>query len=128
MKNIIIFILGVILLGSCKSKEKLVEVPIIKTEVKYIDKLIHDSVYQKDSIFTYIKGDTIYNTKYRDRFKYKFIKDTVNVNKVDTITKIQKVETIKVKNQLNVLQKVLIGLGIISTLLLAFILYIKFKK
>lgn len=128
MRNIIYLILGVLILCSCKSKEKLIEVPIIKTEVKYIDKLVHDSIYQKDSIFTYVKGDTITNTIYRDRFKYKFIKDTININKVDTITKIQRIESIKVKNKLSVLQKIIMSIGIISFILLIFILYIKFKK
>ena len=130
MKKILFLLFMTLLLGSCKVKEKIVEVPIpqIKTEIKYIDKVKYDSIYLKDSVYIIQKGDTIYNNKVAYRYKYKYLKDTITVNKTDTITKLQKVTEIKVKNQLNVVQKALIYIGLFSILLFLIILYKHFKK
>ena len=130
MRKILFLLFMTLLLGSCKVKEKIVEVPIpqIKTEIKYIDKIKYDSIYLKDSVYIIQKGDTIYNNKVAYRYKYKYLKDTVIVNKTDTITRLQKVTEIKVKNQLNIVQKVLIYIGLFSILLFLIILYKHFKK
>ena len=130
MRKILFLLFMTLLLGSCKVKEKIVEVPIsqIKTEIKYIDKVKYDSIYLKDSVYIIQKGDTVYNTKIAYRYKYKYLKDTVTVNKTDTIIRLQKVTEIKVKNQLNVVQKVLIYIGLFSILLFLIILYKHFKK
>ena len=130
MRKILFLLFMTLLLGSCKVKEKIVEVPIpqIKTEIKYIDKVKYDSIYLKDSIYIVQKGDTIYNNKVAYRYKYKYLKDTITINKTDTITKLQKVTEIKVKNQLNAVQKVLIYIGLFSILLFLIILYKHFKK
>lgn len=130
MRKILFLLFMTLLLGSCKVKEKIVEVPIpqVKTEIKYIDKVKYDSIYLKDSVYIVQKGDTIYNNKVAYRYKYKYLKDTITVNKTDTITKLQKVIEIKVQNQLNVVQKVLMYIGLFSILLFLIILYKHFKK
>ena len=130
MRKILFLLFMILLLGSCKVKEKIVEVPIpqIKTEIKYIYKVKYDSIYLKDSIYIVQKGDTIYNNKVAYRYKYKYLKDTIIVNKTDTITKLQKVTEIKVQNQLNIVQKVLMYIGLFSILLFLIIIYKYFKK
>ena len=130
MRKILFLLFMTLLLGSCKVKEKIVEVPIpqIKTEIKYIDKIKYDSIYLKDSIYIVQKGDTIYNNKVAYRYKYKYLKDTIIVNKTDTITRLQKVTEIKVKNQLNIVQKTLIYIGLFSLLMFIIIIYKHFKK
>ena len=130
MRKILFLLFMTLLLGSCKVKEKIVEVPIpqIKTEIKYIDKVKYDSIYLKDSVYIIQKGDTIYNNKVAYRYKYKYLKDTITVNKTDTITRLQKITEIKVKNQLNIVQKVLMYIGLFSILLFLIILYKHFKK
>lgn len=130
MRKILFLLFMTLLLGSCKVKEKIIEVPIpqIKTEIKYIDKVKYDSIYLKDSVYIIQKGDTVYNTKVAYRYKYKYLKDTITINKTDTITRLQKVTEIKVKNQLNAVQKVLIYIGLFSILLFLIILYKHFKK
>lgn len=130
MKKILFLLFMTLLLGSCKVKEKIVEVPVpqIKTEIKYIDKVKYDSIYLKDSVYIIQKGDTVYNTKVAYRYKYKYLKDTITINKADTITRLQKVTEIKVKNQLNVVQKVLIYIGLFSLLMFIIIIYKHFKK
>ena len=130
MRKILFLLFMTLLLGSCKVKEKIVEVPIpqIKTEIKYIDKVKYDSIYLKDSVYIVQKGDTIYNNKVAYKYKYKYLKDTITINKTDTITKLQKVIEIKVQNQLNIVQKVLMYIGLFSILLFLIILYKHFKK
>ena len=130
MRKILFLLFMTLLLGSCKVKEKIVEVPIpqIKTEIKYIDKVKYDSIYLKDSVYIIQKGDTIYNNKVAYRYKYKYLKDTVIVNKTDTITRLQKVTEIKVKNRLDVVQKILIYIGLFSLLMFIIIIYKHFKK
>lgn len=130
MRKILFLLFMTLLLGSCKVKEKIVEVPIpqIKTEIKYTDKVKYDSIYLKDSVYIVQKGDTIYNNKVAYRYKYKYLKDTVTVNKTDTITKLQKVTEIKVNNQLNTVQKILMYIGLFSLLMFIIIIYKHFKK
>lgn len=130
MRKILFLLFMTLLLGSCKVKEKIVEVPIpqIKTEIKYIDKVKYDSIYLKDSVYIIQKGDTIYNTKVAYRYKYKYLKDTITINKTDTITRLQKVTEIKVKNQLNAIQKILMYIGLFSLLMFIIIIYKHFKK
>ena len=130
MKKILFLLFMTLLLGSCKVKEKIVEVPIpqIKTEIKYIDKVKYDSIYLKDSVYIIQKGDTIYNNKVAYRYKYKYLKDTITINKADTITRLQKITEIKVKNQLNVVQKILMYIGLFSLLMFIIIIYKHFKK
>lgn len=130
MRKVLFLLFMTLLLSSCKVREKIVEVPIpqIKTEIKYIDKVKYDSIYLKDSIYIIQKGDTIYNNKVAYRYKYKYLKDTITVNKTDTITKLQKVTEIKVKNQLNTVQKVLIYIGLFSLLIFIIIIYRRLKN
>ena len=130
MRKILFLLFMTLLLGSCKVKEKIVEVPIpqIKTEIKYIDKVKYDSIYLKDSVYIIQKGDTIYNNNVAYRYKYKYLKDTIIVNETDTIIKLQKVTEIKVKNQLNVVQKILMYIGLFSLLMFIIIIYKHFKK
>ena len=130
MRKILFLLFMTLLLGSCKVKEKIVEVsiPQIKTEIKYIDKVKYDSIYLKDSVYIVQKGDTIYNNKVAYRYKYKYLKDTITVNKTDTITKLQKITEIKVKNQLNTVQKILMYIGLFSLLMFIIIIYKHFKK
>ena len=130
MRKILFLLFMTLLLGSCKVKEKIVEVPIpqIKTEIKYIDKVKYDSIYLKDSVYIIQRGDTIYNIKVAYRYKYKYLKDTITINKTDTIIRLQKITEIKVKNQLNVVQKILIYIGLFSLLMFIIIIYKHFKK
>lgn len=121
-----------ICLLSCKAKEKIVEVPVeipkIKTEIKYIDKLQHDSIYLKDSIFIYQKGDTIFNNKILYQYKYKYLRDTININKIDTIYKPIKITETIVKNELNSIQKTLVYIGLFALIFVIIWIYRQFKK
>ena len=80
--TIIVGFLIVLIFGGCKTKEY-IAVPEYHTEyVCRTDTFAkQDSVYLKDSVFVYQRGDTVYHTKvtYRDRYHniYKVKLDTI---------------------------------------------------
>ena len=89
---------------------KIVEVPIETIKTEYIEQVKYDSIYSKDSIYIMQKGDTIYNNKIQYLYKYKYLRDTINVT--DTIPKIVTIKDVQYINQLYTWQKILIVIGI----------------
>ena len=89
---------------------KIVEVPVETIKTEYIEQVKYDSIYSRDSIYIMQKGDTIYNNKVQYLYKYKYLRDTVNVT--DTIPKIVTIKDVQYINQLYTWQKILIVIGI----------------
>ena len=106
---------------------KIVEVPIETIKTEYIEQVKYDSIYSKDSIYIMQKGDTIYNNKVQYLYKYKYLRDTINIT--DTIPKIVTVKDTQYINQLYTWQKILIviGIGFILYWIIKLIIYIKSK-
>ena len=108
-KWILVFLL---LLCSCKST-KYIEVPVEveKVKIEYVDKFqkdsidTRDSIYVTDSVFIYVKGDTVTQVQksytYKDKiiYKDKLVIDTVckidSIHYIKTVEKIVKVNVIK---------------------------------
>lgn len=86
----------VVLLSGCRSVK---EIPVEKTEYKYIDRYIDkikiDSIYQRDSVYIRDKGDTIYEYKDKIIIKYQYLSDTIYICKVDSISVPQIIEVEK---------------------------------
>lgn len=117
-KKLIILLLGLILCISCKTPTKIVEVPVEVTKKEYIYDTKIDSVYIRDSIDRWQKGDTLLITKYLT--KYKYISKVDTILKVDTIPKIVST-TIEKKVEVNHIywyQKLLMWLGGITMIIL----------
>ena len=127
MKKLWLFILITIVFISCKTPTHIdktvidsteIAVPVTNTKIEYRDRLLYDSIYVHDSIFTLIKGDTVYIYKNKETNHLinkvdTFIKtDTIKVP--ITITKtVTKTETqIKEVNKFYWWQRVLICLGL----------------
>ena len=127
MKKLWLFILITIVFISCKTPTHIdktvidsteTAVPITNTKIEYRDRLLYDSIYVHDSIFTLIKGDTVYIYKNKETNHLinkadTFIKtDTIEVP--ITVTKtVTKTETqIKEVNKLYWWQRLLICLGL----------------
>ena len=89
---------------------KIVEVPIETIKTEYIEQVKYDSIYSKDSIYIMQKGDTIYNNKIQYLYKYKYLRDTINIT--DTVPKIVTIKDVQYINQLYTWQKILIVIGI----------------
>ena len=106
---------------------KIVEVPVETIKTEYIEQVKYDSIYSKDSIYIMQKGDTIYNNKVQYLYKYKYLRDTVNIT--DTIPKIVTVKDTQYINQLYNWQKLLIviGIGFILYWIIKLVIYIKSK-
>lgn len=103
--HLTIFLMLGIWFASCRSIKE-VPVETIRTEYKYIDRLQHDSIYVKDSVRYYIKGDTVFADKYLYRYKYLFI------NRVDSFVKIDSIQVpYLVEKKLSRWEKVKIELG-----------------
>ena len=109
------------LFAGCKSKTVLV--PVDRVKIEYRDRLRVDSVYNRDTVNIYERGDTVYlhTIKWRERFKF----DTVSVVRVDSIP--YPVEVIQEVNKLTKWQRWrLNALNIIAIIIVAYIV-IKIK-
>ena len=106
---------------------KIVEVPVETIKTEYIEQVKYDSIYHKDSIYIMQKGDTIYNNKVQYLYKYKYLRDTINIT--DTIPKIITVKDTQYINQLYAWQKlfIVIGIGFILYWIIKLAIYIKSK-
>lgn len=80
---LIVFLTSGICFTSCRS----IYVPIetVKHDSIYISKILHDSIYQRDSIYVDRKGDTVLIYKDRYLYKYKNLVDTMYVIRIDSI-------------------------------------------
>lgn len=125
--KILFLLLLIVTIVSCKTTTKIVEIPVETIKTKYIEQIKYDSIYSKDSIYIMQKGDTIYNNKVQYIYKYKCIRDTINIR--DTIPTVVTVKDIQYINQLYSWQKLLIivGIGFILYLITKLIIYIKNK-
>ena len=106
-KSVAVFAVLLILMfvfAGCRTQS--VPVETVKTEYKVRDSIRHDSIYQRDSIYMHVQGDTVY--KYKDRYLYKYL----YLNRTDTVIKTDSVQVpYPVEKQLTRWQKVKIELG-----------------
>lgn len=114
---------------SCSPLKEIVEVPVEIVRTEYVHDTRIDSVYLKDSVDRYIKGDTVFI--YKERTKYKYLNKTDTVVRVDSIPKIIKVEVVKEVevNHIKWYQKAFMWIGGIMFLILTgYIIYkVKFE-
>ena len=126
MKKLIFIMLAILMLSACKTTTKIVEVPVEVVKKEYIHDTKIDSVYIRDSVDRWQKGDTLYITKWHTKFKY--------INKVDTIIKIDsipKIVSVEKKVEVNHIywwQKLLMWLGGITIVLLIIVITYRVKK
>lgn len=88
MKRLILYLIVFLMSGtwftSCRSVQY-VPVETVKKDSIYINKIQHDSIYRRDSVYIDRSGDTIYIYKDRYLYKYKNLTDTVYISRVDSI-------------------------------------------
>lgn len=131
MNRIIIILILLTLLPSCRVRREYVEVPVEVVHKEYINTTKVDSIFVKDSVDRYISGDTVY--LYKERVKYQYLYKTDTIIQVDSIPKIIKqVTTEQVEvNKVYWWQRVLIWLGgftaIIGTIYITRIISLKRK-
>lgn len=81
---LIVFLMSGTCFTSCRSPQY-VPVESVKHDSIYISKILHDSIYQRDSIYVDRKGDTVLIYKDRYLYKYKNLIDTMYINRTDSI-------------------------------------------
>lgn len=57
----------------------------VKRDSVYVYRLKRDSIYQRDSIYMLIKGDTVYKYEYKYLYRDKMLRDTISISKTDSI-------------------------------------------
>ena len=130
MKKLVFIVITILLFSACRTITKTIEVPVeIPVEVvkkEYIHDTKIDSIYIRDSIDRWQKGDTLYITKWHTKFKY--------INKVDTIVKtdsIPKIVSVVKEVEVNHIywwQKYLMYIGILVVIILLSIIGFKLYK
>ena len=105
-KLLFIFLLYIVI--SCTTT-KYIEIPVEHTRIEYSDRIKHDSIYLRDSIVQKKENDTIYLEIYKYLYKYKYLRDTINV--VDSIPVVTVKEVTKEVNKLYNWQFILMVLG-----------------
>ena len=146
LKRLTLILALCLMLVGCKTIEyvpieKVVEKEIVKRDSIYITKIKVDSIKEVDSVYvnTYIKGDTIYQDKYKYVYRYKdkvrvdtlwvFGIDSVIVDSTKTITLTKEVEKKLTKWQSFKQDVGGISIGIVIVLLLYLMckIYRRFK-
>ena len=104
----VLAIAGTLALSGCKTRIQYVPVESVRTE--YQDRIIRDSIYQQDSVYFAIKGDTVILEKYRTLYKDRLLRDSVIVQ--DTIRVPYPVDKIVEVNRLRWYQETLMWIGV----------------
>ena len=93
---ILLATLIIFLATGCKTKTVLV--PVDRVKIEYRDRLRIDSVYNRDTLHLFTRGDTVYlqSIKWRERFRT----DTLRIVKTDSIP-----YPVEVVREVNVLTK-----------------------
>ena len=81
---ITIFLLSGIWLSSCRSIQY-VPVEAVRTEYQTRDSIRFDSIYHHDSVYVHVKGDTVYQYKYKYLYKYQYLNRTDTVIRTDSV-------------------------------------------
>lgn len=81
---IIILLTLAICFTSCRTKY--IPVETIRMEYKTRDSTRYDSIYQRDSVYMLVNGDTVYLYKYKYLYRY------LTINKADTVIKTDSIQ------------------------------------
>ena len=79
----LIYIIILLILAICfvSCRPQYIPVESVRTEYKTRDSIRFDSIYQRDSVYMLVKGDTIYQYRYKYLYRY------LTTNRTDTILK-----------------------------------------
>ena len=79
----LVYIIILLILAACFTSCRTQYIPVesVRTEYKTRDSIRIDSIYQRDSIYTLVKGDTVYQYRYEYLYRY------LTTNRTDTILK-----------------------------------------
>lgn len=125
-KLLFVLILCLVSCTTTKYVDRVVEIPVETIKTEYKTDLKRDSIFIKDSVFTFIKGDTVFT--YKEKVKFKSIYQTDTVIKVDSIPTIIHIKDIEYVNRPSFVQKLLMYIGGASLIVVLLILAYKSIK
>lgn len=100
-------------LASCRSV-RTVYVPsesvARSTDTLKVNSLRVDSVMVRDSVSLAVRGDTVFLTRWRDRFRFRTVSDTVYMAKTDSV-RVQVHYPVETEPHLSAWQKIKLNLG-----------------
>ena len=95
------------ILAGCASP-RVVERIIHQRDTSYIERTRVDSTVRRDSVFVKEKGDTVYVYKEKVRDRYRILRDTVRIVRVDTVA-VERVKEVEVEKPLTNFQRLALG-------------------
>ena len=98
MRRLLEITVFLVMLSSCSPR--VIEHIRYQHDTTYVEKVQIDSIYKRDSVYVKEKGDTIYIYKEKIRDRYKFLRDTVRVVKVDSVM-VEHVKEVQVEKKLS---------------------------
>ena len=104
----LVYIIMLLILAACfiSCRTQYIPVESVRTEYKTRDSIRIDSIYQRDSIYTLVKGDTAYQYRYKYLYRY------LTTNRTDTILKNDSIRVpYLVEKKLNHWQSIKMELG-----------------
>lgn len=104
----LVYIIMLLILAACfiSCRTQYIPVESVRTEYKTRDSIRIDSIYQRDSIYTLVKGDTAYQYRYKYLYRY------LTINRTDTILKNDSIRVpYLVEKKLNRWQSIKMELG-----------------
>ena len=104
----LVYIIMLLILAACfiSCRTQYIPVESVRTEYKTRNSIRIDSIYQRDSIYTLVKGDTAYQYRYKYLYRY------LTINRTDTILKNDSIRVpYLVEKKLNRWQSIKMELG-----------------
>lgn len=77
------FLMSGIWFASCRTQY--IPVETVRTEYKVRDSIRVDSIYNQDSIYVLVRGDTVYQYRYKYLYRYQHVNSTDTVIKTDSV-------------------------------------------
>lgn len=77
--------------SSCRGI-KYIPIENVRTEIQYRNRLQHDSIHVRDSVFMFVKGDTVFRDRWHKEYKDRIVHDTSYVYITDSIQILSSVE------------------------------------
>ena len=118
----IVILIALMIFTSCKTRY----IPVESVKTEYKDKYLRDSIYLKELVRIYQRGDTVFKDSIVYKYKDKLIKDTVRIDSIVQVPYPVKGDTIEV-NRLKWYQEACIWFTSLVLVVLAIYLGVRYR-
>lgn len=128
MRYLIACLLAIITTACTTTKEIYVPYETVRTDSVYTVKFSVDTLIQRDSVFQFVKGDTVLIERYKMRYRSTLKTDTLYIERTDTIRVPYAVENKLTRWQSIKQEAGGVALGAVAAALLALIAWLAIKR